>query len=76
MMLLDLAGKVKIYSSSAGFGGFGGFGGFPGGAAGPFGSGDFSSLGNMPQTVRKQNCRVIKLKMCHHNYKYCSKLLN
>ena len=56
--------------TSAGFGGFpgggypggfpGGFpGGYPGGGAGPFGSGDFSSLGNMPQTVRL--CTVYSL---------------
>ena len=45
----------------AGFGGFGGFGGFPGGAGGPFGSGDLSSLGNMPQTVRNQNYTLYSL---------------
>ena len=45
--------------TSAGFGGFPG--GFPGGAAGPFGSGDFSSLGNMAQTVRNQNSTLLPL---------------
>ena len=60
-MLLNLNQHLYFSFLPAGFGGFGGFpggfsgrfpGGFPGAAGGPFGSGDLSSLGNMPQTVR------------------------